>query len=205
MTAIYYIKCIITNKKYVGSAKCIRTRFANHRWALRNNKHGNPYLQRAWDKYGENNFTFTVLQECDENELRVLEQVHYDKIKPEFNIGVIVATPWLGRHHSEETKEILRKKGRERVFTKEWRRRISEANTGKINGPHSDEIKLKMSITKKPKMKAVVQCDLEGNILNTFESICEACRVTGITKGSIYSSCSLGGISRKKYRWNWFK
>lgn len=39
----------------------VEYRWANHRCMLKNERHCNPYLQNAWDKYGEQNFTFGIL------------------------------------------------------------------------------------------------------------------------------------------------
>ena len=54
--------------------------------------------------------------------------------------------------------------------------------------------------------KAVKQLDLEGNLLNTFHSVCEAQRITGIHTANIYKVCNkltrvktLSDGSKKEY------
>ena len=59
-SGIYTIICKTTGKYYIGSAVWIRKRWRNHREDLRKGKHHNLYLQRAWNKYGEDNFDFIV-------------------------------------------------------------------------------------------------------------------------------------------------
>ena len=59
---IYCIKCAHTNKTYVGSATNIKKRWWRHRKDLREKKHHNKYLQRAWNKYGEGAFSFDILE-----------------------------------------------------------------------------------------------------------------------------------------------
>jgi group I intron endonuclease len=69
MIGIYTITCIADNKVYVGQSQNIKFRFNIHKSHLRHKKHRNSYLQRAWDKYGENNFIFEVKEICSIGEL----------------------------------------------------------------------------------------------------------------------------------------
>lgn len=66
-SGIYIITCDITGRVYVGSSNNIQRRFWEHKSTLRNSNHANEYLQNAWNKHGEDNFTFEVLQYCSEN------------------------------------------------------------------------------------------------------------------------------------------
>jgi group I intron endonuclease len=56
---------LINHKKYVGQSIDIYRRWKDHKHELNGNRHHNVYLQRAWDKYGENNFDFCILERCD--------------------------------------------------------------------------------------------------------------------------------------------
>jgi group I intron endonuclease len=87
MTGIYKIRNIINNDYYIGSAKNIKRRWDRHRCGLRNNKHENIILQRAWNKYGEENFVFEIIENCEINMLLELEQ-KYLNLKPVYNIGI---------------------------------------------------------------------------------------------------------------------
>ena len=54
---IYKITCKVNNKIYIGSTEvCFKQRFKKHKQRLRNNYHENDYLQKSWNKYGEDNF-----------------------------------------------------------------------------------------------------------------------------------------------------
>lgn len=86
-SGIYKITCNENNRIYIGSAKNINKRWKRHINDLRNNKHVNIHLQRAFDKYGERCFTFEVIEKCSEEKLFEKEQLYLDTIKPDFNIG----------------------------------------------------------------------------------------------------------------------
>jgi group I intron endonuclease len=87
MVGIYIIKNLLNNKCYYGSSKNIETRWLKHKNELKKGKHINIILQRAWDKYGSDNFSFEVVEECDENILLEREQYYLD-LNPHYNIGL---------------------------------------------------------------------------------------------------------------------
>lgn len=57
---VYFIINKINNKIYCGSSNHILERWDVHKSQLRNNAHSNGHLQRAWNKYGEENFVFVI-------------------------------------------------------------------------------------------------------------------------------------------------
>lgn len=67
MQAIYQIRNKINNKIYIGSTNNVRKRWNNHRSKLNNNIHENQYLQKAWNKYGEINFQFSIIEEVEDS------------------------------------------------------------------------------------------------------------------------------------------
>lgn len=84
---IYAIKNLTNNKQYVGSALNIERRWATHRSSLRHGKHPNQKLQRAYEKYGEENFSYTVLETVEDFKLlTVREQWWMDNTSCEYNI-----------------------------------------------------------------------------------------------------------------------
>jgi len=64
VSGIYAIINRVDGKRYIGSAACLKTRISYHRSMLRNDRHDNSHLQRAWNRYGENNFSFFIIQFC---------------------------------------------------------------------------------------------------------------------------------------------
>jgi group I intron endonuclease len=87
MIGIYRIKNLVNGKCYYGSSKQIEKRFDRHKRELKNNIHINCILQRAWDKYGEDNFLFEIVEKCDINVLLEREQRYLD-LQPDYNIGI---------------------------------------------------------------------------------------------------------------------
>ena len=84
---VYKITCLSNGKFYIGSSKNIFKRWDNHRWSLRHNKHNNKYLQNAWNKYGENDFIFEILEFCVPDKQFILEQKYLDELKSFVRLG----------------------------------------------------------------------------------------------------------------------
>lgn len=69
MIGIYKIENKVNGKVYIGQSVNIDSRWKGHIASLRNNHHKNDHLQKSWNKYGEDNFDFSVLCECTKEEL----------------------------------------------------------------------------------------------------------------------------------------
>lgn len=90
VSGIYCIENVTNHKTYIGSSKNIYQRLLKHFALLRHNKHQNPHLQSAWNKYGEDSFRWYILELCDNSELAKLEQQCIDLFGAEYNITRIV-------------------------------------------------------------------------------------------------------------------
>lgn len=77
-SGVYQIRCLPTGKIYIGSAVNLRARWQQHRWSLRRGNHRNVHLQAAWNKYGEENFEFSVLELVEASDLLGAEQEWID-------------------------------------------------------------------------------------------------------------------------------
>ena len=132
----------------MGSSVDIKERWTTHRWYLNLHKSHNIIFQKAWDRYGEDEFDFSILLLCDRENTVMYEQVYLDCYKPEYNIATNALCPNKGmrlseehkrkigetnsKHKmSEEQKEFLRQFHVGIPLTEEHKKKISEANKGK--------------------------------------------------------------------------
>lgn len=62
---IYKIENLVNGKVYVGqTVKNVQRRMQCHIVKLNGNYHNNIHLQNAWNKYGEKNFKFSIIEHC---------------------------------------------------------------------------------------------------------------------------------------------
>ena len=85
ISGIYQIICTLNGRRYIGSSNNIVRRSRMHVWKLQKGKHHSKHLQRAWNKYGEVNFTIEILERASICQLEQLEQWYIDNWKPEYN------------------------------------------------------------------------------------------------------------------------
>ena len=124
-SGVYRILCEPTGKFYIGSAVDLQNRRSVHFSELRNNKHCNSFLQKAWNKYGEEKFSFDVLLICSRKDLVFYEQRAIGILTPEFNM-VPRAGSVLGRVHSEETRKKIAIKAKLERNSEAGKRRVRE-------------------------------------------------------------------------------
>ncbi len=74
MSGIYKILNKSNNKCYIGSTINFNDRRNLHFSKLKRGKHHSIILQRAYDKYGIDNFEFIILEECENDNLLEREQ-----------------------------------------------------------------------------------------------------------------------------------
>lgn len=74
MIGIYKITNTKNGKVYIGQSVDIDKRFREHRKMLRDNNHINYRLQDDWNVYGEDSFTFEVLEKCRSVYLNEIEK-----------------------------------------------------------------------------------------------------------------------------------
>ena len=81
-SGIYTITNTTNGKVYIGSSSKLTYRFYRHRSDLDAGKHHCRHLQRAWIKYGRENFAFDIIEAgTPRDELLWREQVNIDALK----------------------------------------------------------------------------------------------------------------------------
>ena len=78
-SGIYKIKCIPSNKVYVGQSINVDSRLNTHLNDLKNNNHCNTEMQNDFNTYGAVNFEFKVIASCEPEVLNCLEKYYIQK------------------------------------------------------------------------------------------------------------------------------
>jgi group I intron endonuclease len=164
VSGIYAIQCKVNNKIYIGQSVNIGNRFKNHLYLLRHNRHGNKYLQNAWNKHGEENFKFHLIKEFKHDNLDFIEKFLICKLRTanrEYGYNIesggnknkIISQEtrdkiskankgkkgyWLGKHLSDETKEKIRQANIGKKLSQETKDKLSKKSKGRF---HTDETK----------------------------------------------------------------
>jgi len=107
MIGIYKIMNKINGDSYYGSSINIEKRWHRHIGDLKNGKHHNIKLQRAWVKYCEDNFIFEIIEECNQKDILIVEQKYLD-LNPKYNIG-IKSSGGDNISNNPKRKEIVRR------------------------------------------------------------------------------------------------
>jgi len=195
MKAIYEIRNNNNGKIYVGSAQNVEKRWRNHKWALNRGTHNNPYLQNAWNKHGEENFTFLVLEEVEKDRLLLpCEQRWLDETKcydreVGYNALPTAGSP-LGRKHSAETKRKISNALKGKKPTEETRRKISKSLKGR-----------KLAEEKKEQLRALWSGERAPRAKLTWEKVREMRGIYELGGTTTKELSELFGVSQKS-AWN---
>lgn len=138
---------------YIGSSSDIENRKKRHISHLNNNKHCNIYLQRLFNKYGIDKLKFIIIEEINNiEELRSLEQLYIDTLKPKININKNSTGGDMIENHPY--KEEIRKKqieGTREIANSKQMKKIRSENAKKLypsrpmyNKKHSQSTKENM-------------------------------------------------------------
>lgn len=199
-SGIYIIKNTINNKIYLGSSTQLLRRKTNHFLRLKGNWHHNPYLQRAYNKYGKENFIFEVIFNCNEKDCIEYENYFLNLYQPDYNIAKFANAPMQGRKHSPETilkfKELERVKGEKHYLfgVKKSKEFCEHQRLIKTGTKHSPETRLKMKETAK-RINSISRVDrtkLYKSVIDNdgiiYKTLTEAAHMNGI---SVQTVCDI--------------
>lgn len=136
VAGIYKILNKTTGKFYIGSSRYIKQRWGMHKADLNKNKHDNDYLQNAWNKYGENDFEFIILEQVTNFDLLEIREQYWIDFTGcnDRELGYNL------RLEANSNKGISKKGGY--VHTLEARAKIGDTHRGKLV---SEETRAKLS------------------------------------------------------------
>lgn len=215
ISGIYCIENIITNKKYIGQSINIKDRWSKHKSELNHQTHDNDYLQKAWNKYGENNFKFYIIERCnikdlDEKEIYYIE--YYNTLNRNYGYNLKSGGQCNGSQvtdyvkeklskalkktyaNNEEIREMRRKAALAQWSNPEIKAKILKENNGMYGKHHTAEAKKKISEKRmgKPSPHRNTTPVLCVELNKTFQDAVTACEKLGLKKtstGSILQVC----------------
>jgi group I intron endonuclease len=134
-SGIYRIVQLSTGRHYIGSAVDVDARRRRHWWELHTGRHSNPKLQRAWNKYGADDFIHEKIETCDKKVLTEREQFWMDSTKPFFNI-LQRARSAQGLVMPESAKKVLSEKAKARyaALSEEEKADLHAAHAARLRG-----------------------------------------------------------------------
>ena len=196
VSGIYKIINKINGKYYIGSSSNVLRsdgRWHRHKWMLRNNRHNNIHLQRAWNRDGEHNFDFVIIELVPEKELLSCEQKHLDcdlscrencynfsfvagkiEMTKEIRSKIGVASharlqdktkhPMYGKHHNSETRYKIHKKLSGYQHSSDFGERIGNALRNRIR----PDISLRLTGENNPMFNKTHSAKIRKKISNTL-------------------------------------
>lgn len=149
MKCIYAIENKINHKKYIGMTNNFYKRKEHHLFLLRHNKHHSIKLQRAYNKYGEENFDFYVLLEVNEMKRLEIKEKEFIKKFDTYNNGYNCSEGGEKLPNytiPETTRQALIKRNKEtkpmlgKHLSEKHKKQISKKNSGKGNGMYGKKL-----------------------------------------------------------------
>ena len=215
-SGIYKITNLVDNKIYIGSTIHFNNRMSAHFSYLRKNEHHSSYLQRAYNKYGKNNFQFEVLLKCPKEDLLAIEQYLIDYYKPAYNMCKI-AGRITGLKRSPESIAKSAAGIRGRKLSEEHKLKLHLAHKGKKHSAQaiekraskmrgrkvSSEERLRRSLNSTSKKPVLQICPITNKILAEFDSLDSAGKAVGVCGDAIGNVLAGRCRTSGKYCWKY--
>nr|QBM31561.1 hypothetical protein [Arthrobotrys musiformis] len=153
----------LNGKKYIGSSINLRRRLLQYYNVTRLLNEKSMPICVALLKHGYQNFSFTILEFCDIDNLLTREKHFFEIYSPEYNILKIPGSPvrGFGWKHSEATIESMRESAKKRMKSPKILAKLSEYQSSSI----------KVEVT-----------DLKTNTSTSYHAIRAAARALDIDK-----------------------
>lgn len=240
---IYLTSNLITGKKYIGKhhgeldddylGSGILLQKAIKKYGKENFKRDILYISKNAEENNQKEIEFIKAYNAVENKefyniapggdggdiFHTLPLEQQKQIRKEISKRVSgINNPMYGKHHSEETKEKLRRVDKSYTQTEEYRKYMSEVVSGPRNGMygrrHTEESKQKMSDAKKGKKLGKLNGNAKGiiaykdkemtQLVKDFDTIQEALIWIG-TKPNDYSGITKRIKENKPYKGYYWK
>ena len=205
MGYIYQYYNRVTDKSYIGQTRDLKSRKRSHKYNASND--GDTYFYRALRSYGEENFEFTIIEECENRFLNDREAFWIDwrgTIAPN---GYNTKPGGSQAPHSEESKAKMSKKRKGMVFSESHIENLRKSHRGKT---HTDETKEKLrqlhlgrkwdpsSHKKRAEtlrqqqlliMKPIERYNEKGEVVRSYPSVRAAADELGVISARVVECC----------------
>ncbi len=226
ISGIYVITNKINGKRYIGSSKNVYYRWnQSHKPQLVNKNHYNYHLQHAWNKYGEHEFEFSVLEECSIDQLFAREGYwieHHKSWEREYGYNLVRIVD--GKQILCE--ETIQKRSESQRIKNYWQTGVN-ADVLKLHkdGKSKNAIAIELGITRSAVYSCLEQNGLykktgDGFIIKLTDEVKsqikqlreegktteEIIAITGVSKTQLYRTSVLkdgkygGKVNRDNYR-----
>lgn len=202
MIGIYKITNLINGKCYIGQSVNIEKRWGEHITIYNHPRCSNYHIYKAFRKYGIENFSFSVIEECKQALLNEREKfwiAQYDSFKHGYNMTI-------GGDGSELIERSVVYRLWDEGFTMEEiaeKVQCSQVTISRIiRGYEKYNKNDSLKRGKLWRRKRVVQYGLDGSYLFCYSSISDASKATGITADGISACCNKRLKSSGGYQWS---
>lgn len=225
---IYKITNLVNGKVYIGQSQDIYVRWYEHKRASK--KRAEYALYTAFNKYGFDNFSFEILEECpleelDEKEIMYIAKFHSyvdDEQANGYNMTIGGAISHTHVGNDDQGKRVYQYDS-DGNFIAEYRNQVKAAKAVGLKTRTSIQQAIKNNtraggfqwrdyrvekispfVNKaKQKLLKVYQYTLEGEFIRKFNSIQEAADAVGCTRGLIELCGAEKCATGAGYRWNY--
>lgn len=232
VSGIYALKSTIDSRIYIGSSNNLYKRINGHKRALLRGIHPNKYLQRFYDKYGENSLVVEIIEVSNLN-LLVLEKKYIDLYDSgNNNKGFNIDLNPIERNQipcSDETKKKMSVSHKtSTIYTIEDRiknlkfahaeqKRLKELglwyNPGMTGKKTTEEAKQKQSKArieglltgkiKRPNTSPISQYSLDGVFIKSFDACIDVEEELGISKTNVSACCRYKRKTAGGFKWKY--
>ena len=189
---IYMIQNLVNFKIYIGQSVNIEDRWGDHKYELNKGYHHNKHLQKSWRKYGQENFEFTIICECDESQLNTMEEYYiFELMTYDPDFGYNKTYGGGGGRPTEETIMKNRESNKRAYSKPEVLAKIKGSNNGWY-GKHGKD---------NPQSIPIVQLNKDEHLVRIWESSMEAEKNGGFGNSNI-NHCLKGRLKTYRgYKW----
>lgn len=211
-SGVYAILNKNSGKLYIGSSKDIESRINHHFTCLKASRHRNRYLQRSYN-FNQEDYTWFLVEECKREDRFSREQywIDYYSVANLYNSNPYVDRPpdttgmkmseefrkkcsersktsFLGKHHTQKTKERLSRLRKQFYIDNPDRRKESILPSSAIL--RSAELR-----RGKPALNRAPLVGTNGTETKEFASVKEAAEYLNASQGNISANATCADIS----------